>query len=111
MLTLYVYKFKVQSIVDGDTIRGEVDWGDGLKKNIYIRFHLTEAPPIETPEGQKSKEYLESLISPNQEIIVETIKKDKYHSRYVGNVYLSLDAVLSVNDMIKNAGHAVYKKF
>lgn len=71
---------KVTAITDGDTIKVLEN-----KVEYNIRFNGIDAPEKSQAYGQKSKEFLSSLIL-GKEVIVEVKDKDKY-GRYVSDIF------------------------
>ena len=92
---LFHYKMTVTRVVDGDTIRGDVDLGFGfIQKNQEFRFSGINAPEIHganSAAGMKTKQYVTDMIS-GKEIIIVTKKdaKEKW-GRYLAEIFY-LDA-------------------
>ena len=111
---MYRYKAKVVSVYDGDTIRVDINCGFGIiKARESIRLFSINAPEIRGAEkvhGTRSRDYLRSIIL-DKEITLETIKdkKGKY-GRYLGIIHIE-GYEMSVNDMMVDAGMAVYKEY
>ena len=110
---LYHYKMTVTKIVDGDTIRGDVDLGFGfIQRNQEFRFTGINAPEIHGPsaaEGLKTKQYVTDLLT-NKEIVIVTKKdsKEKW-GRYLAEIFY-LDATgnyVSLNKELVDKGLAV----
>jgi micrococcal nuclease len=103
---LFNYQAKILRIVDGDTVDLQVDLG--FKVSIDIRVRLTEinAPELSTPEGVKSKEWLERKIEPNQSVIVSTFKNpgDPY-GRWLGKI--TTEQFGDLSSYILKEGYAV----
>jgi endonuclease YncB( thermonuclease family) len=118
---LYHYKFRVDRIIDGDTIVGKLDKGrKNFDEDVTIRFLGTQSPEIskaktlmEKVRGIEAKEFLESLIL-NQWVVVKTykIKEDDNFSRMLGDIYLpAAEGDIHINQHMIDWGHAVpYKK-
>jgi endonuclease YncB( thermonuclease family) len=118
MLTLYVYKFKVDHVYDGDTIIGILDRGHGNKSDVSIRLDGINAPELNDPHpdvreaAKASKAFLDTLVKPGDILIVKSQYWDKYAGRVDGTIYRTLDdAQHSINDLMVQAGHAVYHKY
>lgn len=110
---LYHYKMTVQRVVDGDTIRGDVDLGFGfVQKNQEFRFTGINAPEIHGPsaaEGLKTKQYVSDLIT-GKEIVIVTKKdsKEKW-GRFLAEIFYK-DAsgnYVSLNKELVDKGLAV----
>jgi endonuclease YncB( thermonuclease family) len=88
---LYHYKMTVTRVVDGDTIRGDVDLGFGfIQKNQEFRFTGINAPEIHGPssaEGMKAKQYVSDLIT-GKDIVIVTKKdgKEKW-GRFLAEIF------------------------
>lgn len=93
---------KVISITDGDTIKVLEN-----KVEYKIRFNGIDAPEKSQAYGQKSKEFLSSLIF-GKEVIVEVKDKDKY-GRYVSDIFLGNRYINA--EMIENGFAWHYKQY
>ena len=101
--TLYQYALKNISVVDGDTLKADLDLGFGVilaaKK---IRLEHVNCPEKNTPEGAEAKMFVSAWIMGAKEIVihVKNHREDKY-GRILGTVMidgLSLADELKVND-------------
>lgn len=104
----YYYKAKVLRVVDGDSIRCDVDMGFGIwQHNKDIRLYGIDAPETRTTDlnekerGFVSKEWLEGVIEDaSHQVILKTYKDStgKY-GRLLADVFvLGVDGELwSVN--------------
>lgn len=93
---------KVTAITDGDTIKVLEN-----KVEYKIRFNAIDAPEKSQVYGQKSKEFLSSLIF-GKEVIVEVKDKDKY-GRYVSDIFLGNRYINA--EMIENGFAWHYKQY
>lgn len=98
---------KVLKVIDGDTVKVEIDLGFNLKIEQTVRLYGINAPEIKGESREKglaATEYLRSLIE-NSEITLETLKdkKEKY-GRYLGK--LVKDGIDINQEMVKT-GHAI----
>lgn len=80
---------KVLHVLDGDTIRVEVDLGFRLSRVDNMRLYGCDAYELKEPNGNKAKEFVENLILNAKEIILETHKsgEDKY-GRYLAKMFV-----------------------
>ncbi len=78
----YDYKVKVVSIVDGDTFKGLTE--DSVQ--IKFRIYGIDAPEKNQPFGNKSKEYLSSLIF-GKKVKIKTQTEKDYFKRPVVFVF------------------------
>ena len=107
--TLYTYKAKVVKIVDGDTVKFDVDLGFRIHFTDNFRLMNINAPEIrgiERPEGLKSKAFLIETIPIGTEVIIESYKHGKY--RWLCEIFL--DGV-NINNLMVEEGFAVFKKY
>jgi micrococcal nuclease len=116
-ITLYHYKAIVRSAYDGDTITVDIDlglhtWVHGEKLRLY-RINAPELTGATKAAGRASRDFLRSIVI-DKEIFIETIKdeREKY-GRYLAEVWLQdADGVWqNINDMMVQAGHAVYATY
>ena len=85
----YFERFRVDYVVDGDTIRGELDQGlDTYHKKLRIRFLHAWAPELREPGGPEAKAHLETLLKPGDVVSIRSAKWDRYAQRIDGEVYL-----------------------
>jgi len=121
MLHKWTFFAQIVSVVDGDTLKLDVDQGF---RNWILgeNFRLAR---IDTPElkkdnnkGHESKGWVEEFIKNNSDknktILIECSKHGRY--RWVIEVYLrefagSKKYTINLNDMIVKAGMGVYKKY
>lgn len=107
----YIYKAIVTSILDGDTIKVDIDLGFGIwLKDQNIRLLKINAPEIKGESkslGIKSKEKLSELIL-NEEVKLETLKdkKEKY-GRWLGLIIINVNGEeICINDLMISHGYA-----
>ena len=109
---MYVYNAKVISAYDGDTIRVDVDLGFSFKKeNMALRLYGIDAPEIRGDtriRGRASRDFLREKIL-GEHVTIKTHKdaKGKY-GRYLAEVFLG---PISINDLMVQEGHAVYREY
>ena len=116
-ITPYHYKAIVRAAYDGDTITVDIDLGlHTWIRGEKLRLYRINAPELTGPSkvaGRASRDYLRSVII-DKEIFIETIKdeREKY-GRYLAEVWLqdSDGAWQNINDMLVQAGHAVYADY
>jgi len=71
---MYTYKTENIRVIDGDTIVADVDLGFGVVLRRQ-RFRLldVDAPELNTPAGERAKQWLEEAIE-GETVIIQTIK-------------------------------------
>ena len=112
---MYQYQAVIQKIIDGDTYEIDIDLGLSIwVRNERIRLFGVDTPEvygvkIGSPEwvtGNKSSEFVKSVLHEKDGIIVETVKdkKEKY-GRYLAVVYAKVDQdILSGLNGIRTIG-------
>jgi len=114
---LYVYRAKVVSVYDGDTIRADIDLGLSTwvqkEKLRLARINAPELRGDERPAGLQSRDFLRERIQ-DRDILIETIKdkKGKY-GRYIAEIWVKNDSGMyeNMNDAMVAAGHAAYREY
>ena len=92
----YLYRAKVDRIIDGDTFDVTIDLGFRITTYQRLRLAFVDTPELrgkERPEGLKVKEYVQSLIE-GKYVMIESFKVGKY-GRYICEVYLDKEERLS----------------
>lgn len=108
---LYHYKFRVDRVIDGDTVVGRLDKGrKNYDEDVRIRLIGIDAPEIRgdgKEEGFKSKAYLEGKIL-GKELIVKTYKNrdDDNFGRMRGELFMPEDG-MNINKHMIESGYAV----
>lgn len=104
---MYDYNVTVVRVVDGDTVRLDLDLGfhEWLRDQSY-RLLRINAPEMSTPEGKAARAWLEAYLV-GKKVTAHTEKSDHF-GRYL--VELTADGV-SVSDALVNAGQAAYKTY
>jgi micrococcal nuclease len=97
----YTYHAIVTEVIDGDTIKVNVDLGMGVTMTRQtIRLSDVMAPELREERGPAAAEYLRKLVF-GQWVLVNTKRKEKY-GRWLGVVYASgLNVNTSMNEWIK----------
>jgi len=86
---MYEYKAKVTDIIDGDTIKVDIDLGFGIYYyNQTVRLARINCPELKTTEGKTVANIITGKLL-NKDIVVKT-KKDKKEKfgRYLGEIFL-----------------------
>lgn len=110
---LYHYAFRVDRVIDGDTIVGRLDKGrKNYDEDVRIRLVGIDAPEKRgaTKEaGLIAKDFL-SLLILNQTVVVKTLrdKDDDSFGRMLGVVYLPTEeGDIQINQHMIDHGQAV----
>ncbi len=84
---LYAYKAYLERVVDGDTIRVNLDLGFGIFHHEILRLAKISAAELKTDEGKKSAKVLAEILKDVPFLVVKTFRTDIY-GRYVADVFL-----------------------
>lgn len=84
---LHAYKAFVEKVVDGDTIRVNLDLGFGIFHHEILRLAKINAPEMASEEGKKCAQVLTEILKDVPFLIIRTIKTDIY-GRYIADVFL-----------------------
>lgn len=98
---LYTYQANVLDVLDGDTLRVEIDLGFGFTVVQKLRLRGLDAPELISEEGKRAKEYLEEILTDT--ILIRTSKSDKY-DRYLADIWAGEQYV---NQALLDEHHAV----
>lgn len=109
---MYEYKAKITKVIDGDTIRADIDLGfDIILYKQTIRLYGVDAPESRTRDleekyyGNLAKDFLKRYIKNNNIVILKTKldKKGKF-GRILGEIYLNN---LNLNQLLIDENLAV----
>jgi endonuclease YncB( thermonuclease family) len=95
----------VLEIVDGDSVRVDVDLGFDLRWKVLCRLHGIAAREKNRPGGPEARAHLAELIPPGTRIDVLSIRWDKYSGRIDAKLVRSRD-YLDVNTQMVWDGYA-----
>jgi len=85
------YPFLIDSVYDGDTVKGKVEVWPGLVQKISVRINGIDTPEIKTKNrcekalGLKAKQALIDFIGEKQ-VTISNVKLGKYASRVLADV-------------------------
>ena len=83
--TPYYYHAKLEEVIDGDTLRLELDVGFEISIRAVVRLAGVNSPEIKTKKGKAVRDYIEKKLK-RANIIVETRRREKF-GRYLALVY------------------------
>lgn len=99
---LYYYNFELIRVVDGDTIRGNVDLGFNLTlSNQSIRLYGINTPEIRGEKkeiGLKVKDFVISILH-NKNLIIRSFDKDNF-GRLLAEVFYYDKEWISLNNYL-----------
>lgn len=84
--SLYSYPAYVMEVIDGDTFRAMIDLGFGIVTEQKLRLRGLDAPELPGSDGAEAKTFLEKKMKSAKQILVKTVKPDKY-DRYLADVW------------------------
>ena len=112
---MYTYKAVIIDVIDGDTVKVDIDLGFGIwLRDQSIRLAKINAPELKGDTlnaAQESKEFLKKLFL-NKRIQIKTEKdsKEKY-GRWLATILLEEDKnLIDINQKMVAEGHAVTYK-
>ena len=111
--TPYVYHAKLVDVIDGDTLRLELDVGFEIKWTVIVRLEKINAPEMNTAAGKRAKQFITRKLK-GTHLVIETKKRGKF-GRYIAKVFYHrtrkdyreiLQYGSLINDDMIQAGHA-----
>jgi micrococcal nuclease len=108
---LYYYKANVIRVIDGDTIKMNIDLGFKIFWEVNARLYgintpeLTSSDTVTRQKAIDAKNFIESVVKPGDSILVKSKILDKY-GRPLCEVYYSKNEIFLNNELIEK-GHAV----
>lgn len=96
----------VMRVVDGDTIKLDLDLGWHIRHQINCRIAGIDAPELKTPPGLRAKQFAETLLTSGDEVTFLSHSLDKY-GRPLGEVFYGAMKMSNFGDDMLAAGHAI----
>lgn len=115
---MYEYNASVIEVVDGDTVKINLDLGFSIMYRHSCRLYGINAPEHGTEAGDAAKVYLTALLPPGTGVLVQTRKdsSEKYgrilavvvvpEKKAVKKTKTAAVPAIIVNDQLVAAGHA-----
>jgi endonuclease YncB( thermonuclease family) len=107
---LFNYRSFVERVIDGDTLKLEIDTGFDEQCHETIRLRGIDCPEINTSEGKAAKHFVERELGSCEFIILKSTqtRKEKW-GRYLGDVFYTNKAGKQVllNNLLLEKGMAV----
>jgi micrococcal nuclease len=123
---MYEYKLKLERVVDGDTVDGEIDLGFGISVRKRIRLLGINAPEtklqskiadeearlLEKEAGIRAKDKLAEMLLTKEILIKTKLDKTGKFGRVLGTLFtLEPEGLLDINDFLLAKGYVrEYKK-
>ena len=102
---LYTYKAYIEKIVDGDTLRLNIDLGFGFWNRRYLRLRGIDSPELSTKAGKAAQAFVESELKGLSMITLRTTTQTDIHNRYIADVFYGKENI-HLNQRILDAGFA-----
>ncbi len=117
----YLYKAKVDQVIDGDTIDLSIDLGFHVDRRGRFRLAGINAPELDNPRrtgstpGRAARDFVFNELATAKTITVKTEKHPDLHGRYVAHLFYAEDDVpieqcfrdgKYLNAELVEAGHA-----
>ena len=83
---LFTYKAYVERIIDGDTLKVQIDLGFDIWRRQTIRLRGIDSYEMDTREGKRAKEFVERELKNEPFVILKSTRDDKY-GRYLGDIF------------------------
>lgn len=106
MLETYIRNAKVLRVIDGDTLKLTIDLGLDIYHTRSVRLANINAPEMNTDAGKAAKDWLVEQLPIGSDVIVKTVKTTDKYGRYIAILYVG-GGLMTINDRLVNAGHAV----
>lgn len=100
----YTRRATVERVIDGDTVVLTVDLGFYCYVRLSCRLFGIDTPELKTPEGKAARDFLKGLLPVGKQVLVASIKPDKFAGRFDGVIYA--DAI-DINKTMLDNGYAV----
>lgn len=99
---LFTFEAQVLKVLDGDTLRVDIDLGFGSHVNQELRLRGINCPELhdKSGAGQSAKTFVAEKLPAGSWIVIVTYKTDKY-GRYVVDVYYS-DVYKDAEDIVRH---------
>lgn len=113
MAELFVYKAKIEKVIDGDTLDVNIDLGFDIWVKNRIRLYGVNTPEthtsneLEKVQGLKSKEFVQTWVSSYSNVVIKTIKdKHEKYGRLLAYVWEDGSESNMLNDLLIKNGLA-----
>ncbi len=83
---LYTYRAVVEEVIDGDTLRVEIDCGFQVWVRQKLRLRGIDAPEMPGAAGRRAKAFVERALSAVPFVVMTTTRPDKY-DRYLSDLF------------------------
>ena len=102
---LYTYKGILRKVVDGDTLRVNVDFGFKIRDKHYLRLRGIDCAEENTPAGKKAQEFAARELADCKYVIFTSSGIDD-HGRSIADVYYGT-GMKCLNKVLLDKGYAI----
>ena len=89
----YTYAAIVERVVDGDTLKVQIDIGFGITVHEKLRLRGINTPELSTPEGERAKKFVAGLLPAGSAIVLKSHRtRVDMHGRFVADVFYIKEA-------------------
>lgn len=106
MIVPYQYRATLVRVIDGDTVKLNVDLGFSIFTQQSCRLAGINTRELSEPGGPQAAEHLAALLAVPGELTVRSVKPDKFAGRFDGEIWIGKQ-VESVNYQMIRDGYAV----
>lgn len=105
MVVPFQYQATLIRVIDGDTVKLDVDLGFSIFTRLSCRLYGINTREHNEPGGPEAAAHLAELLAMPGQLMVRSIKPDKYAGRFDGEIFLSTHPE-SINFMMIRDGYA-----
>jgi len=106
---MFEYSCTLLAIVDGDTLKLEVDLGFKVRVREVFRLARINAPELLSLEGMQARAFVAEILSTTTALKVSTSRTEKY-GRWLAELYYQTKATgaewHNLNTLMLTSGHA-----
>lgn len=107
---MYHYAASLIEVVDGDTLKLQLDLGFSVFVKMSCRLARVNAPEMVTLQGAQAKQFVADTLSAAANLQAATAKPDKY-GRWLVEVSFDdpqhVGQQINLSDLLLSTGHAV----
>ena len=107
---MFEYKAELLNVIDGDTVKLQIDLGFSVHVKQSCRLVRINAPEMSTMNGFTSRQFIVDTLTPATAIKVSTSKPDKYGRWLVDLFFQTIptgETWTSLSDLLLSTQHAV----
>lgn len=106
MIIVWNVPATVLDVVDGDTVRLELDLGWHIHYTARVRIAGIDSPEMKTAPGAEAKAFAQTLLKPGDQVMFQSAKLDKY-GRPLGHVHFGSGGAYDFGAAMVEHGHAI----